>query len=339
MSVKQQSVAVLGATGAVGRTMLRILEERDFPVGELRPFASRNSVGKTVSFQGEDIPLRTLEPGCFKGVDIALFSAGGSVSEIAAPQAADEGAVVIDNTAAFRYDPQVPLVVPEVNRADIFTHRGIIANPNCSTIQLLVALKPLHDAARLRRMVVSTYQAVSGAGWKAVRDLQETSRAVLDEIPCESKVFPHSVAFNALPHIDRFLEGGWTKEEMKMVWETRKMLHDDSIGVTATCVRVPVMSGHSESVYAEFEREIEVEEAWELWKNAPGVHVLDNTKENVYPLATSAAGTDPVYVGRARKDLANGRALNFWCVSDNLRKGAALNAVQIAECLIRGETA
>ncbi len=329
-----KTVAIVGATGAVGRTMLQILQERNFPISNLLLFASERSAGKQVEFRGESITLQTIKPGCFKGVDIGLFSAGASISQTAAPQAASEGCVVVDNTSAFRYDPEIPLVVPEVNPEKIAEHNGIIANPNCSTIQMLVALKPLHDAARLTRLIVSTYQATSGGGWKATREMLEGTRADLAGEPYDYKVFAHPIAFNALPQIDVFLEDGWTKEEMKMVWETHKILGDENIGVTATCVRIPVKNGHSESVYAEFARPVEVQEAISLWEKMDGVQVADDVANKLYPLASTASGTDPVYVGRTRKDRVNPNALNFWCVSDNLRKGAALNAVQIAEKLL-----
>jgi len=334
---KLKTVAVVGATGAVGQTMLAVLEERNFPVGELRPFASERSQGKTVRFKGNEIPVRPISPGCFKGVDYALFSAGGAVSKEVAPQAVREGAIVIDNTAAFRYEPDIPLVVPEVNRHAIKKHQGLIANPNCSTIQMLVALKPLHDAARLTRIIVSTYQSVSGAGNRAIREMLDSTRAALDGKPFANEIFAHPIAFNVIPQIDVFLDNGFTKEEMKMVWETHKIMEAPEIGVTATCVRVPVRYGHSEAIYAEFERALSVEEARTLWAKAPGVKVIDDPAQKLYPLAIHAAGADATYVGRLRADLANPKALNFWCVSDNLRKGAATNAVQIAECLAEGD--
>lgn len=329
-----RTVAVVGATGAVGQAMLAILEQRNFPAETVIAFASERSAGRRLPFRGGELTVRPITPGCFEGVDIALFSAGGELSEKIAPQAVAEGALVIDNTSAFRYKDDVPLVVPEINPERAFTHRGIIANPNCSTIQMLVALKPLHDAAGLTRIIVSTYQAASGAGAEAMEELRQGARSVLNGEPPERRIFAHPLAFNVLPQIDRFLEGGWTKEEMKMVWETHKILEDDAIGVTATCVRVPVLSGHSESVYAEFAGEMSVERARAIWAGAPGVVVQDEVALSVYPLPTQAAGTDPVYVGRIRQDRVTPNALNFWCVSDNLRKGAALNAVQIAELFI-----
>jgi aspartate-semialdehyde dehydrogenase len=332
--MREITVAVVGATGAVGRTMLNVLEKRNFPANIVKLFASEKSAGKTVIFKGKPLIVEPIVPGCFEGVDIGLFSAGGAVSEVVAPQAVREGAVVIDNTAAFRYVDGVPLVVPEVNPERAFEHKGIIANPNCSTIQLMVALKPLHDAAGLKRIIVSTYQSVSGAGAKGIDELMAATRAVLDGEKPVNKVFAHPIAFNALPHIDRFLDGGWTKEEMKMVWETHKIMENDAIGVTATCVRVPVVGGHSESVYAEFSGEMNAARAREIWSSAPGVQVMDDVANNVYPLATIAAGTDATYVGRIRNDHVTANAIDFWCVSDNLLKGAALNAVQIAELLI-----
>lgn len=330
-------VAVVGVTGAVGQTMLQVLEEKNFPLKKLVPFASQRSAGKKVNYRGEEIEIKPLVKGCFSEIDIALFSAGGSVSEEWAPIAASEGAVVVDNTSAFRYNPEIPLVVPECNRGDIFKHNGIIANPNCSTIQMLVALKPLHEAFTLKRLIVSTYQAVSGAGATAIQEMLDNTKAVLNGEKFENKKFAHQIAFNALPQIDKFLEGGWTKEEMKMVWETHKILGDKNIGVTATCVRLPVISGHSESVYAEFDKPVEVSQARELWQNADGIEVQDDPENSVYPLASNAVNTNPVYVGRLRKDMVCETAINFWCVADNLRKGAALNAVQIAECLVAGE--
>ncbi len=333
---KNPRVAIVGATGAVGQTILSILEERHFSLDSLRLFASARSAGNAVVFRGETLVVEDLETADIQNIDIALFSAGASVSKVFAPRFAEAGAVVIDNTSAFRNEPDIPLVVPEVNREAMFAHQGIIANPNCSTIQMLVALKPLHDAAGLKRIIVSTYQAVSGAGSRARQEMLDSTRAALDGHAFDYQKFVHPIAFNALPHIDVFLEGGWTKEEMKMVWETRKIMDLPEVGVTATCVRIPVASGHSESVYAEFDRPLSVTEAHSLWRKAPGIEVVDDPAENRYPMVTQAVGTDPVYVGRTRVDLSNPHALNFWCVSDNLRKGAALNAVQIAEELLKG---
>ena len=334
---KTYNVAVVGATGAVGTEMLRILEERGFPVGEIRPLASARSAGSTVRFRGEAVEVRELTAESFSGIDIALFSAGGSVSARFAPAAVEAGAVVVDNTSHFRMEPDVPLVVPEVNPHAIagYKKRGIIANPNCSTIQMVVALKPLHDAARIRRVVVSTYQAVSGTGKRAIEELERQSRDVLGFRPAVPEVYPHPIAFNCLPHIDVFLDNAYTKEEMKMVNETKKILEDPSVRVTATTVRVPVFYGHSESVNVEFERPITAEQARALLEQAPGVVVVDDPANNRYPLPVDAAGKDPVYVGRIRQDDTVDSGLNLWVVADNVRKGAALNAVQIAEILVR----
>lgn len=335
--MKEFNVAVVGATGAVGNEMVKILEERNFPVKNLKLLASERSIGKSLEFKGEDIPVDVLNENSFKDVEIALFSAGGSVSLKYAPIAAESGAVVIDNTSAFRMEPDVPLVVPEVNAHAIkdYKKRNIIANPNCSTIQMVVVLKPLHDYAKIKRVVVSTYQSVSGTGKKAIYELEEQVRALFMNKKIEKKVYPHQIAFNCLPHIDVFLENGYTKEEMKMVNETKKIMEDDSIKVTATTVRVPVFYGHSESVNVEFERDISPEKARSLLRKAPGVKVVDNPKKNQYPLAINAAGKDEVFVGRIRRDDTVPYGLNMWIVADNIRKGAALNAVQIAEILIR----
>ncbi len=335
--MKQYNVAVAGATGAVGNEMVKVLEERNFPVKSLTLLASSRSVGKTMSFHGQDVNVEELKEDSFKDIDIGLFSPGGSVSLKFAPIAAASGCVVIDNTSAFRMEPDVPLVVPEVNEHAIALHtkRGIIANPNCSTIQMVVALKPLHDAAKIKRIVVSTYQAVSGTGQKAIRELEDQVLAIYNMKPIEKKVYPHQIAFNVLPHIDSFLDSGYTKEEMKMVNETKKIMEDDSIAVTATTVRVPVFYSHSESVNIEFEREMTPDMARKLLKKAPGVKLVDNPSKNLYPLALEAAGKDDTYVGRIRADETVKYGLNMWVVSDNIRKGAALNAVQIAESLIK----
>jgi len=329
------NVAVAGATGAVGQTMIKVLEERNFPVKDIRLLASERSVGKKLKFKGEEIPVQKLDHDSFKGIDIALFSAGGDRSLTFAPSAAKAGAVVIDNSSAWRMDPDVPLVVPEVNAHAIayYTNKGIIANPNCSTIQMVVVLKPLHTKAYIRRIVVSTYQAVSGTGQKAITELEEQVKAWAAGRPMENKVYPHRIAFNCLPHIDSFLENGYTKEEMKMVNETRKIMEIPNVQVCATTVRVPVFYGHSESVNVEFAGKITPEEARELLKNAPGVKVVDDPFNNVYPLAIDAAGQDLTYVGRIRKDLSCENGLVMWIVADNIRKGAATNAVQIAEIL------
>jgi aspartate-semialdehyde dehydrogenase len=327
----------VGATGAVGQQMVACLEERRFPVARLVPLASERSMGKTVTFLGKEIPVEVLTQDSFDGVEIALFSAGGGISKEYGPIAARAGAVVVDNSSAWRMDPEVPLVVPEVNPQDVglYPKTGIIANPNCSTIQMVVALKPLHDAARLKRVVVSTYQAVSGTGQKAVDELAAQVRALLSCQETKNQVYPHRIAFNCLPHIDVFLENGYTKEEMKMVNETQKIMGDDSIRVTATTVRVPVFYGHSEAVNIETERKLTVAEARQILAEAPGVKVVDDPAKNLYPMPIDAAGQDLTLVGRIREDFSIPNGLNFWVVADNLRKGAATNAVQIAEILIR----
>jgi aspartate-semialdehyde dehydrogenase len=335
--MKNYHVAVVGATGAVGNEMIRILEERRFPVEKLTLLASERSVGKEFSFQGKTIPVELLTENSFQGVEIGLFSAGGSISEKFAPIAARAGCVVIDNTNAFRMAPEIPLVVPEVNPEAIalYKNRGIIANPNCSTIQMVVALKPIHDAVKIKRIVVSTYQAVSGTGKKAIEELSLQTRALLNEQEPVIKVYPHQIAFNCLPHIDIFLANGYTKEEMKMVNETKKIMNDPGIAVTATTVRVPVFYSHSESVNIETEKKITAGEVRQLLEGAPGVRVVDNPQEKRYPLAIDAAGKDETLVGRIREDESISNGINMWVVADNIRKGAALNAVQIAEILIR----
>jgi aspartate-semialdehyde dehydrogenase len=335
--VRKYRVAVVGATGAVGNEMISILEERNFPVGELTLLASERSLGKELEFKGKSYPVQVLGEDSFEGIEIGLFSAGGSISQKFAPFAARAGCVVIDNTAAFRYEPDIPLVVPEVNPEKVaeYKTRGIIANPNCSTIQMVVALKPIHDAARIKRIVVSTYQSVSGTGKKAMDELIDQTRALLSFKDPVAKVYPHQIAFNCLPQIDVFMDNGYTKEEMKMVWETKKIFGDDSMAVTATTVRVPVLRCHSESVNIETEKKISAAEVKELLKKAPGVVVVDDPGKKEYPLAIHAAGKDATYVGRIREDESIPKGINLWIVSDNLRKGAALNAVQIAEIYIR----
>jgi aspartate-semialdehyde dehydrogenase len=330
-------VAVVGATGAVGRQMVACLEERRFPVARLTPLASERSLGNKVAFMGKEIPVEVLSKDSFAGVEIALFSAGGSISKEYAPIAAAAGAVVVDNSSAWRMDPEIPLVVPEVNPRDIglYGNRGIIANPNCSTIQMVVVLKPLHDAARLRRVVVSTYQAVSGTGQKAVEELSAQVRALLACQDPVHKVYPHRIAFNVLPHIDIFQENGYTKEEMKMVNETQKIMGDETIRVTATTVRVPVFYGHSEALNLETERKLTPYEARQILAAAPGVKVVDDPGKFQYPMPLQATGQDLTLVGRIREDFSIENGLNLWVVADNLRKGAATNAVQIAEILIR----
>jgi aspartate-semialdehyde dehydrogenase len=338
------NVAVVGATGAVGQHIISLLEERNFPVNELKPLASGRSAGKTVTFKGKEITIEEATPDSFVGIHFALFSAGGAVSKELAPHAARHGAVVIDNTSAFRMNPEVPLVVPEVNMHDAFKHKGIIANPNCSTIQMVAALKPIYDRFGIDRIIVSTYQAVSGAGASAITELLTQSRDVLDGKPVEAKILPvsklpvhHQIAFNAIPQIDVFTDNGFTYEEMKMVNETKKILGDDNVLVSATCVRIPVVYGHSESVYVELKQDFELEEVKALLHDAPGVVLVDNPAEQRYPLATEAAGKLDVFVGRVRRDLHHPRGLHMWIVSDNLLKGAAWNTVQIAEELIKAE--
>ncbi len=328
-------VAVVGATGAVGRTMLSILEERKFPIGRLVPLASSRSAGKQVEFNGRKITVEELKAGSFAGLDIALFSAGGSISREFCPIAAQAGCVVIDNSSAFRMEKDIPLVVPEINPHVIGENPGIIANPNCSTIPMVMVLKPIHDRYQIKRVVVSTYQSVSGTGQSAIEELKAQTGQVLKEQPATKDVYPHQIAFNCLPHIDTFLDSGYTKEEMKMVNETRKILEDDAIQVSPTTVRVPVFYAHSEAVNVETEQEIDVKELRKILSEAPGVRLVDSPGKTEYPLAVDAAGRDEVMVGRIRADLDNTRAVNLWIVADNLRKGAALNAIQIAEVLIR----
>jgi len=339
MSDRQWNVAVLGATGLVGDTMLKVLEERKFPVKQLFPLASNRSLGKDVEFNGKKIPVIDVETFDFAQADIGLFSAGGEVSRLYAPKAAAAGCVVIDNTSEFRYDDDIPLVVPEVNPEAIkqFTQRRIIANPNCSTIQMLVALKPLHDAARIERINVATYQSVSGAGKEAVDELAEQTVALMSgKGPVKPKVVAAQIAFNVVPQIDKFQDNGYTKEEMKMFWETRKIFADPDIKVNATTVRVPVFFGHSEVVNIETARKLTVPEARKLLEAAPGVKVIDTRKPGGYPTAAvEAANDDRVFVGRIREDISHERGLNLWIVSDNIRKGAATNSVQIAEILVR----
>ncbi|RAL22250.1 aspartate-semialdehyde dehydrogenase [Lujinxingia litoralis] len=329
------TVAVVGATGAVGREMLAILQERDFPLGKLRLMASSRSAGARVNFGGREVEIEDLAQADFAGVDIVLSSAGGAVSKAFAPRAVQAGAVVIDNTSAFRMDPQVPLVVPEVNPEAIATHQGIIANPNCSTIQLACVLWPLHQAAGLERVVVSTYQSASGAGQKGVDELLCGVRAYIDgEQEAKPATFAHPLAFEALPQIDVFMDDGFTREEEKMMRETRKIMGLDELEIAATCVRVPVVRGHGESVTVDLKGALPVAQARALWEQAPGIEVYDEPAQAKYPLARSSAGTDPCWVGRLRQDRDRLQTLHFWVVADNLRKGAALNAVQIAEALL-----
>ena len=332
------NVAVVGATGAVGEEFLRILESRKFPIRELRLLASKRSAGKKIRFCGVDYTVQELTKNSFQGIKIALFSAGSGISKEFVPYAIESGAVCVDNSSAFRMDDDVPLVVPEVNPQDIRKHHGVIANPNCSTIQMVVALKPIHDAARIKRVVVSTYQAVSGAGLKAIDELEKESGSVLaGKKDFKRTIFPHQIAFNVLPQIPQsnaFLPNGYTSEEMKMVLETRKIMGDDSIRVTATTVRVPVIRSHSESVNVETEKKITAAEVKKLLSTAPGVKLVDDTDNQLYPLATTAAGRDEVFVTRLREDESIANGINLWIVSDNIRKGAALNAIQIAEKLL-----
>jgi aspartate-semialdehyde dehydrogenase len=330
--MKLHDVAVVGATGLVGRTMVQVLMERKFPVNRLVLLATERSVGKELDFNGTAVPVQALGPDKFRHIEFALFSAGAAVSKEFAPLAAKSGAVVIDNSSAFRMDDDVPLVVPEVNRRQAFKHKGIIANPNCSTIQLVVALKPLHDRFKIKRVVVSTYQAVSGAGQQGVDQLREE---LANRVPATMK-FQHRIADNALPHIDIFFEDGYSKEEHKMINETSKIM-GERIKLTATCVRVPTLGGHGESVNIEFEKKSSVEEIREVLRNAPGIVVQDDPKTGVYPMPITAEGKDDVFVGRIRKDESVSSGVNLWIVADNVRKGAATNAVQIAEALALGK--
>jgi aspartate-semialdehyde dehydrogenase len=325
---KSYTVAVAGATGLVGRMMTTILEEQNFPVERLVPLASARSAGTEVMFHGNPVKVQTLTGDSFAGVDFALFSAGANTSKEFSPKAVTHGTIVIDNSSAFRMDPDVPLVVPEVNPDDAFKHHGIIANPNCSTIQMVVALKPLHDAFGIKRVVVSTYQSVTGAGKKGVNQLEDE----MAKVPLREKKFPHPIAFNVLPHIDIFLPDGYTKEEQKMMLETKKIMGAD-IPVTATTVRVPVFGGHSEAVNIEFERPCPLEEVRAILNRAPGIIVEDDPSKNIYPMPINAYGKNEVFVGRIRKDFSVTNGINLWIVSDNIRKGAATNAVQIAELL------
>jgi aspartate-semialdehyde dehydrogenase len=336
MNSKLLNVAVVGATGAVGGTMIRMLRERGFPVGELRLLASARSAGRIVDIDGTEHPVSEATAESFQGVDIALFSAGGDTSKALAPLAAERGATVIDNSSAWRMDPNVPLVVSQVNPDDLERHEGIIANPNCSTMQLVPVLMALRDAVGIERVVVDTYQAVSGTGGKAIKELQAQLEAHVSGQPLEASVYPHQIALNALPQVDVFLDNGYTKEEWKVVTESRKILHLPDLRVSCTAVRVPVFVAHSEAVHVETSEPITPDRARTLFAAVPGVVVQDDPSSSTYPLATEAAGSDEVYVGRVRQDpsIADGRGLAFWVVSDNLRKGAATNAVQLAEILV-----
>jgi aspartate-semialdehyde dehydrogenase len=334
MEMSGYRVAILGATGVVGREFIKILQQRDFPVSDLVLLASDRSAGKTVVYGAKQIVVQETKPDSFKGVDIVLASAGADISREFSPMAADAGAVVVDNSRAFRMEPGVPLVVPEVNMDDARGHHGIIANPNCSTIQMVVALNPIHKVSPILRVIVDTYQAVSGTGSKAVDELRNQSRAILDGGKAEPKVYPHQIAFNCLPHIEPFQENGYSREELKMLYETRKIMHAPDMMVSATTVRVPVAFGHSEAIHIELAEPMSAEQAREILARAPGVIVMDDPANNVYPLAADAEGRDETFVGRIRKDISHPNGLAMWVVADNIRKGAALNAVQIAEKLI-----
>ncbi|ARK30951.1 aspartate-semialdehyde dehydrogenase [Halalkalibacter krulwichiae] len=336
-------VAVVGATGAVGQQMLRTLEERDFPIASLKLLSSKRSAGKVVSFKGKDYTVEEATPESFEGVQIALFSAGGSVSKTLAPEAVKRGAIVVDNTSAYRMDPNVPLVVPEVNEEDLRAHNGIIANPNCSTIQMVVALEPLREKYGLKKVVVSTYQAVSGAGLEAIDEMKQQTKAILDGEEFTPEILPvggdkkhYQIAFNAIPQIDLFQENGYTFEEMKMINETKKIMNMAELEVAATCVRLPVETGHSESVYIETEQGgATVAEIKELLASAPGITLQDDPANQIYPLASECVGKNDVFVGRIRHDLDRDNGFHMWIVSDNLLKGAAWNSVQIAESLVK----
>ena len=329
-------VAILGATGAVGREFISVLEERDFPVSKLTLLASPRSEGVKLEFRGHEVPVHAVKAEHFQGAQIALFSPGAAASREWAPVAAKAGAIVIDNSSAFRMEKEIPLIVPEVNPDDVSLakNRGIIANPNCSTIQMVVALKPLHDAARILRIVVATYQSVSGKGQQGIEELERQTSDLMNSRETEARAFPHRIAFNVVPHIDAFTENGYTKEEMKMVNETRKIMHDESLRISATTVRVPVFFGHSEAVNITTEKKLTAAQARDLLKKAPGVKLLDDPQNNVYPMPMLAAGDSNTHVGRIREDISQENGLELFICADNLRKGAALNAVQIAELLV-----
>jgi len=332
---KDYNVAVVGATGAVGEEMLRILEERSFPLGNLRAIASERSEGRVLRFCGENLKVERLSSASFRGVEIALFSAGAQISREFSPRAVKKGSVVVDNSSAFRMESGVPLVVPEVNPDALESHQGIIANPNCSTIQLVVAINPLHRTTRIKRLIISTYQAVSGTGREAMEELKGQIQQWLKGEKIKKEVYPHQIAFNLFPHIGQFLPNGYTDEELKLINETKKIMEDDRIAVTVTCVRVPVFIGHSEAVTVEMEKELSVPQVKRILSRAPGVILQDNIDDHLYPLPLEAAGKDEVFVGRIRKDKSIKNGINLWIVSDNLRKGAALNTIQIAELLIK----
>ncbi len=331
--MKQYNVAIVGATGAVGQQLLKVLAEREFPVGQLTLLASARSEGKQIEWQGQNYTVHEARPEAFEGVDIVLF-AGGNISKTLAPEAVKRGAVCIDNSSTFRYDPEVPLVVPEVNPEDVRWHKGIIANPNCSTIQMVVALKPLYDKFGLKRVVVATYQAVSGAGKEGLDELAAQIKALAAGEEAQISTFQHQIACNLIPHIDIFLENDYTKEEMKMTWETQKMLHDESICLSATAVRVPVFRSHAEAIHIETEKPVTAEEARAVLAAAPGIVIQDDPSKNLYPMPLYTSDTDDVYVGRIRKDIAVENGLSLFVVADQIRKGAATNAVQIAQLLV-----
>ena len=336
--MKKYNVAVVGATGAVGEQLLSILAQREFPADQIHALASTRSAGRKVRFGDQEIEVGDLAEFDFSDTQVGLFSPGASISKEYAPKAAAQGCVVVDNTSQFRYVDNIPLVVPEVNAEQIanYTNAGIIANPNCSTIQMVVALKPIHDAVGIERVNVATYQAVSGTGREAIEELDQQTRGIMEGAAVDCQVYPKQIAFNALPHIDAFMDNGYTKEEMKMVWETRKILGDDSIQVNPTTVRIPVVNGHSEAVHLELKAPLSAEQAKQLLAETPGIQVVDDRKDGGYPTAvTEGDGSDAVYVGRIREDISHPRGLNMWVVSDNLRKGAALNSIQIAEILVR----
>ncbi len=333
--MKQYSVAVVGATGVVGKEMIAILAQRKFPISRLLPLASERSAGATIDYKGDHIDVEVLTKDSFKDIDFALFSAGGSISEEFAPHAVAAGAIVIDNTSHFRMHTNVPLVVPEVNSEALLKHEGIIANPNCSTAQMVLLLKPIYDAVGIERIVVSTYQSVSGAGKDAITELEAQSRFNLSGANYDPKVFQYPIAFNVIPQIDQFLDNGYTKEELKMIQETQKILGDPTIRVTATTVRVPVFVGHSESINIQTKKKISAAEVRALLEKAPGVTVKDDPTTNTFPTPRDVVGEDNVFVGRIREDLSLNHGIELWCVGDNLRKGAALNAVQIAEAMTR----
>ena len=332
--IRKYNTAVVGATGLVGQEFIKVLEQRNFPISSIRLLASDRSAGRKMFVNTKEIEVEELTSHSFDSINIALFSAGGEISEHFAPIAARKGAVVVDNSSAFRMDPNVPLVVPEVNPDDIDQHQGIIANPNCSTIQMVVALYPLHRVNPIKRIIVDTYQAVSGTGAAAIDELSNQTRLIIEGKSTVPHVYPHQIAFNVLPEIDVFFDDGYTREEWKMIRETRKIFHDESIAVSATCVRVPVFAGHSEAIHVEFSNPMSPEEARNILVTAPGVRVLDDTSISLYPHPWAAAGTDNVFVGRIRRDASHPNGLAMWVVADNLRKGAALNAVQIAERLV-----